>query len=98
MDRVINTWNYLCEAARTNPFNFLIPVLALAAVIIGILAWAIARRQAFAAERQARAAEDTLQVQSKEIKSQREDIRMALGLAERNAAAAEAGAKAAADS
>jgi hypothetical protein len=98
MDWVINTWNYALDAARPHPFNLLTLVLALAAIVISIFAWTAARRQAIAADRQAKAAEETLEVQAKVIKSQGEDTRIALSLAERNAAASEESAKAAADS
>jgi hypothetical protein len=98
MDQLVNTWNYLLEAVRGQPLNFVTLILAFAAIVVSIRTRKAAHRQAVAAERQATASERTIDLQASALKELARDTRTALSLAERNASAAESSAKVAADS
>ena len=98
MDWLANTWHYFLEAVLTYPANSITLLLAIAAILTSILAWRAAHRQALAAERQATASERALDLLGAAFKQQLEATTIALSLAERNASAAEASAKVAADS
>lgn len=87
-------WNYLWEVGRSHPFNFFTLLFAVIAIVISVLAWRAARRQAVAGERQARAAEETVRLQAEALRSQASDTARALEIARESSDSAKASAEA----
>jgi len=94
MSWLMAAWNYLWEGVRTHPFNFFTLLLAVVAIVISVLAWRAARRQAVAGERQAGAAEETVRLQAEALRSQASDTARALEIARESSDAAKASAEA----
>jgi hypothetical protein len=94
MSWLVAAWNHLWEGVRTHPFNFFTLLFAVVAIVISVLAWRAARRQAVAGERQAGAAEETVRLQADALRSQASGTASALEIARESNDAAKAGAEA----
>jgi hypothetical protein len=98
---MIAALNYLFDAVRTHPFNFVTLLIAAGAAIYSGISARATRRQARAAEVQAHEyalsreiSERALKLQAEALKAQAEETRKALEVAQRNADAAELSASA----
>jgi cell division protein FtsL len=72
----LGMWNYLCEAVRTHPFNFITLLFALVAIAVSIIALRHSRRLSAAAEKQVEEARGIRQATEERLRCRRKPSKL----------------------